>query len=114
MRNTTCYVDDMAKTRISISLKSEDAELIRKIAAENGLDVSAFLVMAGRKEAKRLAEVAAAFAEIDARIAAAEAEAESLEWPPVEDLDPAEVTRVEAEIAAARALSAARRRGAAA
>ncbi|MFJ3900899.1 DUF1778 domain-containing protein [Streptomyces sp. NPDC090025] len=100
----------MAKTRISISLKPEDAELIRKVAAEHGLDVSAFLVRAAHAEAERLAEVAAAFARIDARIAAVEAEAEALEWPPQEDLDPAEVARVEAEIAAAEARSESRRR----
>jgi len=104
----------MAKTRISISLDPEDAELIRKVAAENGLDVSAFLVMAGRKEATRLARVAAGFAELDARIAEAEAEAETLEWPPKVGLDASEVERIKAEVAAARARSAARRRGAAA
>jgi uncharacterized protein (DUF1778 family) len=104
----------MAKIRISISLEPEDAELIKTVAAENGLDVSAFLVMAGRKEAARLARIAEAFADIDAAIASAEAEAETLAWPPESDLDADEVARIEAEIAAARAKSAARRRGTAA
>ncbi|WP_455355858.1 hypothetical protein [Streptomyces sp. SYSU K217416] len=104
----------MAKTRISISLEPEDAELIRSIAAESGLDVSAFLVMAGRKEAARLARIAEAFTDIDAAIAEAEAEAEALPWPPESSVDPEEAARAEAEIAAARARSAARRRGAAA
>ncbi|MFE0105187.1 hypothetical protein [Streptomyces sp. NPDC059009] len=103
----------MAKTRISISLDPGDAELIKKVAAENGLDVSAFLVMAGRKEAARLARLAESFAEIDTAIAAAEAEAEELDWPPESNLSADEVARIEAEIDAARAESAARRRGAA-
>ncbi|MER6994229.1 hypothetical protein [Streptomyces sp. NPDC000410] len=100
----------MAKTRISISLDPADAELIRKVAAENGLDVSAFLVMAGRKEAARLARVAEAWADIDAAIAAVDAEAETIEWPPP-DLDPDEIARGEAEVAAARAESARRSAG---
>ncbi|MEV0118123.1 hypothetical protein AB0H77_33600 [Streptomyces sp. NPDC050844] len=102
----------MAKTRISISLEPGDAELIRAVAAQHGLDVSAFLVAAGRKEAFRLARLAESFAEIDAAIAEAEAEAEELDWPPNGDAEPDEVARVQAEIAAARAESAARRRGA--
>ncbi|KUL36202.1 hypothetical protein [Streptomyces regalis] len=102
----------MAKTRISISLDPGDAELIKAVAAENGLDVSAFLVMAGRKEAVRLARLAESFAEIDAAIAAAEAEAEELVWPPDDEVDEDEIARAQAEIAAARAESAVRRRGA--
>ncbi|MGC9535431.1 hypothetical protein [Streptomyces sp. UG1] len=102
----------MAKTRISISLDPGDAELIRAVAAENGLDVSAFLVMAGRKEAVRLARLAESFVGIDAAIEAAEAEAEELDWPPEGGVDEGEVARIQAEIAAARAESAARRRGA--
>lgn len=104
----------MARTRISISLDPEDAERIRAVAAEHGLDVSAFLVMAGRKEAARLARIAESFADIDAAIAEAEAEADTLPWPPDGDVDAEELARIEAEIAAARAASAARRRGAAA
>lgn len=107
-----CYVRGMPKTRISISLEPGDAELIKTVAAENGLDVSAFLVAAGRKEAVRLARLAEAFADIDAVIARAEVEAEELDWPPPGDVDADEVARVQAEIAAARAESAARRRGA--
>ncbi|MEU8527264.1 MULTISPECIES: hypothetical protein [Streptomyces] len=71
----------MAKTHISISLDPEDAELIRNVAKENGLGVSAFLALAGRKEAARLERVAAAFADLDNAIAAAEAEAEVMPWP---------------------------------
>jgi uncharacterized protein (DUF1778 family) len=104
----------MAKKRISISLDPKDEELIKAVAAENGLDVSAFIVMAARKEAARLARVAEAFADIDASIAAAEAEADSLAWPPDVDIDPAEAARIDAEINDARVRSAARRRGAAA
>lgn len=72
----------MAKTRISISLDPEDAERIRAVAAEHGLDVSAFLVMAGRKEAARLARIAESFADIDAAIVQAEAEADTLPGRP--------------------------------
>ncbi|WP_267241538.1 hypothetical protein [Streptomyces sp. PR69] len=106
----------MAKTRISISLEPEDAEAIKAVAAEHGLDVSAFLVMAGRKEAARLARIAAAFADIDAALAEAEAEGDALAWPPATgpDVDADEAARVRSEIAAARARSAERRRGSAA
>ncbi|GGW48028.1 hypothetical protein GCM10010381_36530 [Streptomyces xantholiticus] len=106
-----CYADVMAKTRISISLDPADADLIRTVAAEHGLDVSAFLVMAGRKEAARLARVAASFADIDDAIATAEAEADALTWPPEPDVHPEEAARIRAEIEVARARSAARRRG---
>jgi hypothetical protein len=74
----------MTKSRISISLGPEDAA--------------------------RPSRVAAALADIDAAIAAAEADAEHLTWRPDDDADPAEVARVQAEITAARARSAARRR----
>lgn len=104
----------MARTRLSISLDPEDAELIKTVAAENGLDVSAFLVMAGRKEAARLARIAEAFADIDAAIANAEAEAATLPWPPEDDVDPGEAAAAEAEIESARARAATYRRGAAA
>ncbi|MFS0693579.1 hypothetical protein [Streptomyces nitrosporeus] len=106
----------MAKTRISISLDPEDAETIKAVATESGLDVSAFLVMAGRREAARLARVSEAFSEIDAAIDRADAEAEQLPWPPDGDADSDTdaVDRARSEIAAARAEAAARRRGAAA
>lgn len=115
MRVTACYGGGMAKTRFSISLEPDDAELIRTVAAESGLDVSAFLVMAGRKEAARLARIAKSFADIDAAIAAAESDATELAWPPEGDreaIEEAEMARVQAEIAAVRAESTARRRGA--
>ncbi|TQK52315.1 hypothetical protein FBY35_2746 [Streptomyces sp. SLBN-118] len=103
----------MAKTRILISLDLEDAERIRAVAAENGLGISAFLVMAGRKEAARRARIAESFADIDAAIAEVEAEADTLPWPPDGDVETEDMLRIEAEIAAARAAYAARRRGAA-
>ncbi|MGW0784715.1 hypothetical protein [Streptomyces sp. NPDC002913] len=104
----------MAKTRISISLDTEDAETIKAVATENGLDVSAFLVMAGRREAAHLARTSEAFSEINAAIDRADAEAEQLPWPPDGDADTDAVDRARSEIAAARAEAAARRRGAAA
>lgn len=52
------------------------------------------------------------FAEIDAAIAQAEAEADELDWPPPGQVSPEEVAVVQAEIEAARAASkAAARRG---
>ncbi|MGW7274295.1 hypothetical protein ACWGH5_27660 [Streptomyces sp. NPDC054864] len=59
------------------------------------------------EEAVRVARVAAAFAEIDAAIAQAEAEADELDWPPPGQVSPEEVAVVQAEIEAARTLSAA-------
>ncbi|MBU7600909.1 hypothetical protein JGS22_025630 [Streptomyces sp. P38-E01] len=102
----------MARTRISISLDPEDAETIKAVAAESGLDVSAFLVMAGRREAARLARMSKAFSELDAAIDRADTDAEQLPWPPESDTDA--VDRARSEIAAARAEAAARRREAAA
>jgi uncharacterized protein (DUF1778 family) len=100
----------MAKTRISISLEPEQAERIKAAAAEGGQDVSAFMVAAALTEAIRRENVTAAFADIDAAIAAAETEAESLEWPPPEDeVDPEEAERIRQEIDAARAHAAATR-----
>jgi uncharacterized protein (DUF1778 family) len=101
----------MAKIRISISLEPADAERIKAAAAEGGQDVSAFLVSAALVEATHRERVAAAFADIDAAIARAEAEAEALDWPPDSDLTPEESERIEREIAAARARAAAIRAG---
>lgn len=80
---------------------------------EGGQDVSAFLVAAALAEAARRERVAAAFADIDASIAVVEAEAETLEWPPQEDIAPEEADSIRQEIATARAHAARNRRTAA-
>jgi len=93
----------MAKTRISISLDLDQAERIRLAAEEGGQDVSAFVVAAALTEAVRRERIAASFADIDAAIAAAEAEAESLDWPPASDAPTEESVRIREQVAAARA-----------
>ena len=102
----------VTKMRLSVSVESEHADLIRAAAAEGGQDISAFLVTAGLAEAARRQRIAAAFADIDQAIAAAEAEAEHLVWP-TEDLATDEAEQVRRHIAVARA-TAARVRGSAA
>ena len=97
----------MAKTRISISLEFDQAERIRLAAEEGGQDVSAFVVAAALTEAVRRERIAASFADIDAAIAAAEAEAESLDWPPASDAPAEESVRIREQVAAARARAAA-------
>jgi uncharacterized protein (DUF1778 family) len=97
----------MAKTRISISLDLDQAERIRLAAQEGGQDVSAFVVAAALTEAVRRERIASSFADIDAAIAAAEAEAESLDWPPVSDTPTEEFVRISEQVAAARARAAA-------
>ncbi|MEY9962135.1 uncharacterized protein (DUF1778 family) [Streptacidiphilus sp. MAP12-16] len=97
----------MAKTRISISLDLDQAERIRLAAEEGGQDVSAFVVAAALTEAVRRERIAASFADIDAAIAAAEAEAESLDWPPASDAPTEESVRIREQVAAARARAAA-------
>ncbi|QMU72932.1 ribbon-helix-helix protein, CopG family [Streptacidiphilus sp. P02-A3a] len=100
----------MAKTRISISLDLDQAERIRLAAEEGGQDVSAFVVAAALTEAVRRERIAASFADIDAAIAAAEAEAESLDWSSAGDA-PAdeESARIREQVAAARSRAAATR-----
>jgi len=93
----------MAKTRISISLDLDQAERIRLAAEEGGQDVSAFVVAAALTEAVRRERIAASFADIDAAIAAAEAEAESLDWPPASDAPTEESVRIREQVSAARA-----------
>lgn len=93
----------MAKTRISISLDPAQAERIKAAAAEGGQDVSAFMVASALGEATRRERVAASFADIDAAIAAAEAEADNLAWPPPEEVTPEDAERIRQEIATARA-----------
>ncbi|MBC3843710.1 DUF1778 domain-containing protein [Streptacidiphilus sp. 4-A2] len=97
----------MAKTRISISLEPDQAERIKAAAAEGGQDVSAFMVSSALVEATRRERLAAAFSHIDAAIAAAEAEAESLAWEPADEVSADEGGRIREEIAAARARAAA-------
>lgn len=97
----------MAKTRISISLDLDQAERIRLAAAEGGQDVSAFVVAAAITEAARRERIAASFADIDAAIAGAEAEAESLDWPPAGDPQTDESVRIREQVAVARARAAA-------
>jgi uncharacterized protein (DUF1778 family) len=96
-------MDGMAKTRISISLEPAQAERIKAAAAEGGQDVSAFMVSSSLAEAARRERIAASFADIDAAIAAAEAEADTLVWPPQEEMAPEEAERIRQEIMAARA-----------
>jgi hypothetical protein len=103
---------EVRHSQLPLGWRVQGEWMLTSVAADSGLDVSAFLVVAGRKEAARLARVADAFADIDASIAEAESEAASLAWPPDAAIDPAEVARIQAEISAARARSAARRRGA--
>jgi uncharacterized protein (DUF1778 family) len=93
------------KTRISISLTPSQAERIKAAAAEGGQDVSAFLVSAALGEAVRRERVRSSFADIDAAIAAAEAEAAELPQDAL-DVDPAEAERIRQEIARARAHAA--------
>ncbi len=97
----------MAKTRISISLDPEQAERIKAAAAEGGQDVSAFVVSSALVEARRRERLAAAFSDIDAAIAAAEAEAESVVWSPADEVLDEESVRIREQIAAARARAAA-------
>jgi uncharacterized protein (DUF1778 family) len=97
----------MAKTRISISLELDQVERIRLAAEEGGQDVSAFVVAAALTEAVRRERIAASFADIDAAIAAAEAEAESLDWTSASDAPTEESVRIREQVAAARARAAA-------
>ena len=97
----------MAKTRISISLAPDQAERIRLAAEEGGQDVSAFVVAAALTEAVRRERIASSFADIDAAIAAAEAEAEALDWPPASGTPTEDSVRIREQVAAARARAAA-------
>jgi hypothetical protein len=90
-------------------LDLDQAERIRSAAEEGGQDVSAFVVAAALTEAVRRERIAASFADIDAAIAAAEAEADSLDWPPTGDTPMEESTRIREQVAAARARAAAAR-----
>ncbi|MFJ3904757.1 hypothetical protein [Streptomyces sp. NPDC090025] len=65
----------MAKTRISISLEQQQAERIRRHAERAGLDVSAYLVHAATRQMAETEAMEAQFADVDAVIAATEAQA---------------------------------------
>ena len=65
------------------------------------------MVAAALTEAVRRERIAASFADIDAAVAAAEAEAESLDWPPANDAPEEESARIREQVAAARARAAA-------
>lgn len=77
----------MAKSRISISLEPDQAERIRAHAERAGLDVSAYLVNAAIRQMAEAEAIEAQFAQVDAMIAAADAEGASLELPPETTLD---------------------------
>jgi hypothetical protein len=68
----------VAKTRISISLGQEQAERIRQHAERAGLDVSAYLVHAATRQMAETEAIEEQFSEVDALIARAEEEAETL------------------------------------
>jgi hypothetical protein len=75
------------KTRISISLEPDQAERIRTHAERAGLDVSAYLVNAAIRQMAEAEAIEAQFAQVDATIAAADAEAASLDPSPETTLD---------------------------
>lgn len=68
----------MAKTRISISLDEDQADRIRQHAERTGMDVSAYLVHAATRQMAETEAIEDQFSEVDALIAAAEAEAASV------------------------------------
>jgi hypothetical protein len=68
----------MAKTRISISLEQAQAERIKEHAERAGMDVSAYVVHAATRQMAETEALEEQFAGVDALIARAEAEAESL------------------------------------
>ncbi|MEU8523201.1 hypothetical protein [Streptomyces sp. NPDC048577] len=68
----------MTKTRLSISLEQEQAEHIRRHAERASMDVSAYLVHAATRQMAETEAIEEQFSEVDALIAAAEAEAGAL------------------------------------
>jgi len=71
----------VAKTRISISLAPDQAERIRAHAERAGLDVSAYLVNAAVRQMTEAEAIEAQFTQVDAMIAAADAEGAALGTP---------------------------------
>ncbi|ARF64940.1 MULTISPECIES: ribbon-helix-helix protein, CopG family [Streptomyces] len=93
----------MAKTRISISLDRQQAERIREHAERAGMDVSAYLVHAAARQMAESDAIEEQFAEVDAAIARAEAEAGAM--PDEAEADAAELTeRQRRDVEAALAL----------
>lgn len=83
----------VAKTRISISLESDQAERIRAHAERSGLDVSAYLVNAAIRQMAEAEAIEAQFTQIDAMIVTADAEGASL--GPLPEATPDELTEEE-------------------
>ncbi|MFF5568311.1 hypothetical protein ACFY7Z_27770 [Streptomyces sp. NPDC012623] len=83
----------MSKTRISISLESEQAERIRAHADRAGMDVSAYLCNAAIRQMAEVEAAEAQFAQLDALIAAAEEEASVL--PPLPETADGDLTEEE-------------------
>lgn len=83
----------MAKSRISISLESHQADRIRAHAERAGLDVSAYLVNAAIRQMAAAEDIEAQFATIDAVIAAAGAEETLVD--PLPEPSPGELTEEE-------------------
>jgi hypothetical protein len=83
----------MAKTRISISLEQQQAELIKAHAERVGMDVSAYLVHAATRQMAETDAIEEQFAGVDALIARAEAEAVALPQEPT--VAPEELTEQE-------------------
>ncbi|MDH6118574.1 diphthamide synthase (EF-2-diphthine--ammonia ligase) [Kitasatospora sp. GAS204A] len=83
----------MPKTRISISLDSDQAERIRAHAERAGMDVSAYLANAATQQMAEAEAAEAQFAQIDAAIVAAEAAAADL--PPLADVADDDLTEAE-------------------
>ncbi|MFC4032797.1 ribbon-helix-helix protein, CopG family [Streptomyces polygonati] len=67
----------MAKTRVTLTLESDEDAAVRAAAEEEGLDLSAFLRVAALAEVARISRTRARFAEVDeVSRAAEEAQAE--------------------------------------
>ncbi|MFI1188497.1 ribbon-helix-helix protein, CopG family [Streptomyces californicus] len=93
----------MAKTRISISLDRQQAERIREHAERAGMDRSAYLVHAATRQMAESDAIEEQFAEVDAAIARAEAEAGAM--PDETEADSAELAeRQRRDVEAALAL----------
>jgi hypothetical protein len=90
----------MAKTRLSISLDEEQAERIRAYAERAGMDISSYLVSAAVHQMSLLDQAEAQFAHIDALMALAAIEPETV--LPIEDADLS--AQEQAEVQAAREL----------
>ncbi|MEU1277092.1 hypothetical protein [Streptomyces sp. NPDC005805] len=91
----------MAKTRISISLEQQEAEAIRRHAERAGMDVSAYLVHAATRQMAETEAIEEQFADVDALIAAAEAEAGGVPAEPpasAEDLTEQERREIESAL----------------